>query len=1284
MKKITDFIVDKKNIILPFFIIMTIICLFLSGQVKVNYDMTSYLPSDSETRIGMNIMDDEFVKETTSSFNIMFEGLTTDEKENIYQELSKIKNVSSVEYDKESADYNKDDYTLYIVNVAAKDDSKQAKKVYQTVLDKYQDYEIATSGNIASCNEKVLPTWIMVVAISICAAILIIMCQSYVEPFLFLLTIGIAIVLNNGTNVIFKNVSNITVSIAAILQLALSMDYSIMLMNRYRQEKEKCSDKVKAMKEALYKAFKAISSSSVTTIVGLLALVFMSFTIGRDLGLVLAKGVLLSLISIFLVLPGLILIFDKLIIKTKKKAPNFNLTKLGNFSYRFRYVALFILVFLFVVSYLLKGNLKILYTASEMDAIADVFKENNQMAIIYENKDEEKVSKYCQEMENENQVDKVICYGNTLNQKFTYNELNNKIKDLGSKVDIEDYLLKIIYYNYYNQNKENRISFNQFVNFIQNEVYNNTELNSHFNQESKQSIKQLSYFTDIDSINQKRNLNELADILKIDNESIQLLLTYYQSKNTNTKLDMPTLIKFINNQVLTNPVYASRISTSQKQSIKQLEIYTNKNNLQKNMTSKEMSKFLGINNDLVEQLYLYYYIQNGVDLNLSLQEFSQFMLNDFLKNPNYADSINEELKNQIKVLNVFSQVNLIKKDMTIEELARLFGLDENIIKQLMLFKYQTQDNGTKMTLGEFVNTVAYLKANTPYLNDVDVSSILSLKDDQTIMNNPNQYTASEVATILNVGSERIMSLYALIDLVNNNTSTWRMSPYQAVNIILENKNNPSFSSLDEETLKQIILLKGIMDSAIDNTKYSYSQLANFLNVDSKAIKQIYVLYASKNNDLKLKPLTLVNFIIASKDDSVFSGQLNKQTLNNLYLLRTIMQSTINNTLYDYESLAQLLSMKTDDTKLIYALYDIEEKNVSIELSLSEFTNFVLDDVLTNPDFVTYFDDDSIKKLRTINGIMQATINDTKYLPGEIYQILTNLTDAIDENTVELLYIYYGSSYNYNSKWTLTIEQLINYLNDDILNDERFEDFIDVDMENNLKEAKYMIDSNKKQLVGEKYSRIIINTTFLKEAKDTFKFIENIKQNFENDNIKAYIIGDSPMAYEMSNTFDNELNSITILTMIVIFIVVEITFKSLFIPLILVLIIQTAVYITMGILSLLGGQVYFIALLIVQSILMGATIDYAILYTSYYKELRNTLDVKTALGQAYNKSIHTILTSASILIVVTFIVGMFASAIAAKICKTLCQGTLCSALLILLILPSILAASDKIICRKKNK
>ena len=372
MKKFTDFIINKRHIILVLFIILSIISVILSQKVNINYEIAEYLPSTSETRIGMDIMEEKFKEIKSSSLNVMFEDLQEEKKTEIYDKLTQIEGVDSVDYDN-TENYNKDNYTLFIINVADTEDSKAASDVYSEIEEQFKDYKIYTSGSIAEKNKPVLPIWIVVLAVGCALIILTIMSESYVEPILFLITILMAVLLNKGSNVIFSSVSNITDSISAILQMALSMDYSIMLMDRYRQEKQKEPDKVKAMKSALYNAFTAISSSSVTTIVGLLALVFMSFTIGRDLGFVLAKGVLFSLICIFFVLPSLILMCDKLIAKTKKRSPNIKLNKVGKVSYKLRYVAIVLFLVAFVGSYLLKGNLGILYTDSQSDKISDVF-----------------------------------------------------------------------------------------------------------------------------------------------------------------------------------------------------------------------------------------------------------------------------------------------------------------------------------------------------------------------------------------------------------------------------------------------------------------------------------------------------------------------------------------------------------------------------------------------------------------------------------------------------------------------------------------------------------------------------------------------------------------------------------------------------------------------------------------------------------------------------------------------------------------------------------------------
>ncbi len=1369
MKKITDFIVDKRNFILILFIILSIICVILSNKVKINDDITKYLPATSETRIGMDIMEEEFSeKDNSSSLNLMFKGLNNDEKQKILEELSSLENISSIDYD-ETEDYNKDDYTLYVINVEDKKDSEIATKVYNEITNKYKDYDIQTSGDIANYNIPVLPTWIIVVAVLGVLIILFFMCESYIEPILFLTSILIAILLNAGTNIIFGTISNITNSISAILQLALSMDYSIMLINRFRQEKQVEHDKIKSMKKALYDAFKSISSSSATTIVGLICLVFMSFTIGKDLGFVLAKGVLFSLISIFFVLPALILKFDKLIAKTQKRTLIIKLDKLGAFSNKLRIPLTILFIIIFAGSYILKGNLNILYTASENDEVSKIFSPNNQIAIIYKNEDEDKIQKYISEFEENDKTKSVLAYSNTINEKLLTEELVEKMKDLGTDVDIEDYLLKIVYYKFYNQNRENLMTFDELVKFVQNEVYNNDKVQKQLSEENKKEIDRLSNFTDKNLVNKRRTSSDIANILGMEKEKVDDILIYYNSKNNDLEISLSDFINFMNNKVLTDNKYSSGIDNKTRESINKLTKFTDSNTINSKYTSGQMANLLGITENSMKDLYTYYISVNEIDTKLTLSEFANFVLTDVLTNDNYAAMFDEEKINNIKMLAIFSNIDTIKKDMETSEISSLLGIDEANVKQILLLKYMNSDNGSKLSVPEFIKEVVWLKNNTNYLDGIDTSKfenllifaknenninttklgktqlsaifnnvsngivdktyalanlpeeylmtpqefvnlvvntlssgnidisslgidenslnslkLLKLVIDDSVSNNPSKYTATQMANLLGAKQNQMYNLYALIDYKNGNTNDWKCSPYDFVNLILRNMENTQISSnIDENQLASLDKLSIIMDSAINEKTYSYSELASVIGSDENSTKSIYSLYDSKNTTLKLTPMEFVNFVLSHKDDSTLKGKIDASTTNDLNVLNSIMNGVTNNTKYSSRSMSDLLGMDKSKIDLIYGLYINENINKNPTMSLRTMVDFLVNDVMNNKDYANNFDTNSKLKLENVQSIINAGLNETKYTKDEMIAILSNLSDSLEDNTIELLYLYYGSYAEYDSNWKMTIEEFVNFLNDDILKDSKFDEFIDEKIKNDITDSKEKISQAKDLLIGKEYSRIVINTEFESETEETFQFIQNIKDLLNDDINEFYVIGNSPMAYEMSKTFGDEFNYISILTMIAIFIVVAITFKSVTIPVILVGVIQCAVYLTMGILSLSGGSVYFIALLIVQSILMGSTIDYAILYTSYYLENRASKNRKESIINAYNESIHTILTSSSILIIVTFIVGKFATAITSKICITLSKGTLFSTLLILILLPAIIGTLDKFIVNKKG-
>ena len=266
---------------------------------------------------------------------------------------------------------------------------------------------------------------------------------------------------------------------------------------------------------------------------------------------------------------------------------------------------------------------------------------------------------------------------------------------------------------------------------------------------------------------------------------------------------------------------------------------------------------------------------------------------------------------------------------------------------------------------------------------------------------------------------------------------------------------------------------------------------------------------------------------------------------------------------------------------------------------------------------------------------------------------------------------------------LSLRGLIGYLTDGFAADAAFAPFLGEEKIALLARGAEKLDEAEAMLCKEEVCRAVIRTTYPTEGEETYAFVARVNDLLAPLAGRVYFAGDSCYAYEMNAGFNREFSLITLLTMAAIVLIVFLTFRSAVIPPILVAVIQCAVFATMAIMRLSGMTVFFLAILVLQSILMGATIDYAILFTSHYREFRRENDRAAALKLAYRASVGTVLTSATILTAGTLLVGRFAIEIVSKICLAIGYGTVCATLLILIFTPAMIAALDRFVV-PKNK
>lgn len=337
MEKLATFIVDKRNLFFLLYIFALVFCFFSTGWVNVENDITTYLPEETETRKGLTIMNEEFV--TYGSARVMVSNISFEHGEILKEKIESIEGVSEAAFDSSAEHYINSSalYDITFDGTATDEISVHAMHEVKEALAGYDVYINTEVGVDSAADLKKEMQVIIVIAAVIIVAVLTLTSRSYAEVPVLIATFGVAALLNMGTNFLCGTISFISNSVTVVLQLALAIDYAIILCHRFSDEHETMEAR-EACIAALSKAIPEISSSSLTTISGLAALAFMHFKIGLDLSTVLIKAILLSLLSVFTLMPGLLMLFSKLIDKTGHRKLLPQITLIGRFDVLTRYI----------------------------------------------------------------------------------------------------------------------------------------------------------------------------------------------------------------------------------------------------------------------------------------------------------------------------------------------------------------------------------------------------------------------------------------------------------------------------------------------------------------------------------------------------------------------------------------------------------------------------------------------------------------------------------------------------------------------------------------------------------------------------------------------------------------------------------------------------------------------------------------------------------------------------------------------------------------------------------
>ena len=1110
-------------------IALTVICGILMTRVNVNADMTKYLPDDSQMKYGLDIVTNEFgasAQMVGADVHIMFDSISPAEIEGMCALLAAYPDVDKVAY-RYSADSA---HTVFDLTVA--------KKVNQKALGKQISNRFGGNCVVETSQDGATPPMsVMVIAAVLIMLVLFLMAQSWFEPVVILISTGVAIVLNMGTNALLPSVSITTNFIGSMLQAVLSLDYCIILLNRYRQEQNEHTDRVTAgiaVNKAIKASSSSILSSALTTVVGLLMLCFMRLKIGTDMGVVLAKGVVCSLICTFTVMPSLMLLFRRVINKTQKRVFVPNTAGLARFVTSHKVSMAIGATLLFFASWYFSRQTTIFFSAEAESQIEQIFPAPNPIVLVYDTQDERALVPLVDSLVQDSNVQMVLSYPTLLSHPRTPEQT---IKHIQSLIPL------------------------------------------------MASQMPASAATQAAPFLQPSSMSEMGSM-------VNMLYFMRANHGLETTMTFPDLARFLHTHCVNNPLMASFIDDDMRQ---QVEL------LQSMLLTEETP-----NTPLESEL-------STLDSELSTFDSELSTLDSKLST---FDSQEASPLNNPPLTTPPTIIPSTPLD------AQLVAFDSSKVKV---------PDQIEVTLPSQVGVISFIeRLNTTHTSALTIE-MQKLTDTAAIR---LPMSINEMAFFIGSTPTQTRLVYGYAP------GKKKLSPLEYVHLLTDDLfKRPGLQGLISP--EQRILLSNrarLMDLANVNASLSPADMNKLLHrfgITDFTDDQILALHTTPATplDSKLSTLDSKHSTLDSKPSTL--GPQEASPLNN-------------------PPLSEASPLTTPPSNI--------QQPSRADLQAELFTELAFGGKHYTPAQMA----SKLSRLMKLSGVKSAPIT---------------------AEQMSLLYTYYESVQHPCDSMRVGLDQLIAYVCDTLIADPRIAPMVPDSIRTQVKDVQDQLASGMGQLRKENHSLCVILTSLPPESKQTTAFVNSLSA--QADAALAhdyYMLGESVMYVEMQAGFNHEMNVVTLFTILVIFLIVAITFRSVIVPTILVATVMTAVYVNVVVSGLVSGQMLYLAYLIVQAILMGATIDYGILFANYYRENRRTMTRRDAAAAAYKGSIRTILTSGLIMVIAPGVMAaLIEDVMISNIVSCLAVGAFMAIVLILTVVPAVLVALDRLVVYgKKNR
>ena len=535
-----------------------------------------------------------------------------------------------------------------------------------------------------------------------------------------------------------------------------------------------------------------------------------------------------------------------------------------------------------------------------------------------------------------------------------------------------------------------------------------------------------------------------------------------------------------------------------------------------------------------------------------------------------------------------------------------------------------------------------------------------------------------------IGVFAIVLLIAVIILESMATISYHYSEENLVTELFPSNDTLViiYDNRDEEKMSELIAKleedeKVVSIQAYANTlgmPLSSREMAENFGIDETFVKALFIMQANDMNFATITVKEFANFV--SSDDFInnpmLGSMVDEEMKSQMLQFNAIVEAIHSNEPMTSNAIADLLGV---DINLVKTLLFFSQGQVDTVV----FRDFVGTIGKASESFGFAMDAETMDQLSFMQTLTKLVVDNKQLNATELSDLMCTMADSdmLTPANMKLLVAMVKGANTDMSEVRIPLYDIFCFLSDNFINNYEYAALIDPEMKQQFTDAAAMINDGKAQLVGSDHSRMVLSTLYRHETDAMTEFHKSTMAMFDEVlEHEFYFVGESALSQEVRNTFDTEYLVISIITAIAVLIVVCITFKSFFLPVLLVTIIECSIFAMMSVMTVINHSMFFIALILVQCILMGSMIDYAILLTTYYVEVRKELPASKALPEVMKRALHAILTSGSILVIVAFVCGSFMEGQVASILTTLGIGALCALILILFVLPALLVLFDR--------